>query len=268
MIFACPKCMGKLTECGGSAVCENGHSYDKSRYGYYNLLLSERGGVHGDNKEMVAARRAFLGRGYYGALADKISHICAEFIGQGEVILDAGCGEGYYVSKIAEKCRKVGTRIIVFDISKDAVRYAARTEAADEYAVASSYRMPIATGSVDMVVNTFSPQAKDETARVLRSGGYFIMAIPGEEHLFGLKSAIYDVPYKNEVMDTRLDGFTLVSEDEVRYSIELNTREDIASLFMMTPYAYRTRARDKEKILSLDSLKTDAHFIILVYRKD
>ena len=94
------------------------------------------------------------------------------------------------------------------------------------------------------------------------------MAIPAEEHLFGLKSAIYKNPYKNEVADTALSGFTLIGKDELRYELKLDSRESIKSLFMMTPYAYRTKKEDKEKILASESLMTEVHFLVLTYRKD
>lgn len=269
MIFTCPKCMGKLNICdGGVARCERGHSYDKSRFGYYNLLLSERGGVHGDNKEMVLARREFLASGAYEPLAKLLAERCREHMPEGGVLLDAGCGEGYYTSRVREKLMDIPTRVAVFDISKDAVREAAKKKCASFYAVASSYKIPLEDESVDLVLNTFSPQAREETHRVLKSGGHFIMAIPAEEHLFGLKAAIYENPYKNEVADTALEGFTLISRDEVRYTLKLDTAEGIRALFMMTPYAYRTKAKDREKVLSLSYLETSAHFLVLTYRKD
>ena len=94
------------------------------------------------------------------------------------------------------------------------------------------------------------------------------MVIPAEEHLFGLKSAIYDTPYKNEVSDTALKGFSLVSSEELKYELKLDTEADIRALFMMTPYAYRTNEKGRERVLSLKNLKTLAHFVILTYRKD
>ena len=93
------------------------------------------------------------------------------------------------------------------------------------------------------------------------------MAIPGEMHLFGLKQAIYDTPYKNVVADTALDGFELVEDEPLDYGIKLDYKEDIRNLFMMTPYAYRTRPEDREKILSLESLETKIDFRVFVYRK-
>jgi hypothetical protein len=40
--------------------------------------------------------------------------------------------------------------------------------------------MPVADGSVDMIISTFSPLAAEEVRRALRVGGKFIMAIPAE----------------------------------------------------------------------------------------
>ena len=79
MFFICPKCGGRLeVSATGAAVCENRHSYDRSRGGYYNLLLAGGGGTHGDNAEMVAARQKFLSRGYYQPLAECICRAVAE----------------------------------------------------------------------------------------------------------------------------------------------------------------------------------------------
>ena len=127
--------------------------------------------------------------------------------------------------------------------------------------------MPIADSSFDAVINTFSPLAHSETLRVLKRGGVFIMAIPGENHLFELKSVIYDTPYKNTVQDTALEGFELVEAQPLTYKMDLDTREKIKNLFMMTPYAYRTRQADKMKVDSLEKLECTADFLTLVYKK-
>ena len=127
--------------------------------------------------------------------------------------------------------------------------------------------MPVADESFDTVVNTFSPLALEETRRVLRQGGHFIMAIPGEMHLFSLKSAIYETPYKNVVADTTLSGFELIEDEPLTYKIGLDSLEAIKNLFMMTPYAYRTKPADREKILSLERLETEVDFRVFVYRK-
>lgn len=269
MLFCCPKCGLALEEKGNVTSCKNGHSFDRAKGGYYNLLLSNKGGVHGDNKDMVLARRAFLGAGYYAPLAERVASLAAEYTSSGSVLLDAGCGEGYYTDKVESAVRaKYGeSRVCAFDISKDAVREARRKNSFIELAVAGSYSMPLPDGSVDAVINTFSPLALSEVARVLSSHGTFIIVIPGEEHLYELKSAIYDTPYKNTVSDTALDGFSLFLDEKLSFRMHLPSPEAVGALFKMTPYAYRTSPENVKKVEALESLVCTADFRILVYRK-
>ena len=264
MKFVCPKCGAPLAvaECG-NARCENNHSFDRARAGYYNLLLGSSAGNHGDNREMLNARRAFLDTGAYRPLADAVAEICESYAAGGS-ILDVGCGEGYYTNIIEERCH---AEISAFDISKDAVKLAYKRNSHFSLAVASAYSVPVADSSFDLVTNMFSPLAVNEIYRALRPNGIFVMAIPGEEHLFGLKSATYKTPYKNEVQPKELPGFELISEKRVRYEMHLTSNEEVRSLFMMTPYAYRTGREERERILSLCELRTDADFYVLTYRK-
>ena len=270
MLFVCPKCSAPLSECEGRAVCPLAHSYDRARGGYYNLLLGASAHTHGDNKEMVLARRAFLGAGYYSPLAERVSALVLASAPEGARVLDIGLGEGYYTDFIerALLSRDGYTRVAGFDISKDAVRVAGGKNKRISLAVASAYRMPISDRAVDVAVNMFSPLALSETRRVLKSGGSFIMAIPGRRHLYALKAAIYDNPYENEVADTALDGFTLECEETLSYQMELSDSETLRSLFMMTPYAYRTGARERERLYSLEKLDVEADFQIFVYKKN
>ena len=270
MLFVCPKCKRKLANIPDNrAICELGHSFDRAKEGYYNLLLGSNGGVHGDNKEMVLARREFLCSGAYAPLAERLSDTVIKYAAKDSVILDAGCGEGYYTDAVEKRLCESGVdaSVIGFDISRDAVRYAAKKNRSLSLVVASSYDMPIADGSVDILINVFSPLAIDETSRVLRSGGKFVMAIPDENHLFGLKSVLYERPYKNTVADSALDGFKLLSEEKISYALTLDSTEKIRSLFMMTPYAYRTPKSAGERLLTMQSLTTEIEFILFTYER-
>ena len=270
MIFVCPKCYGKLnTQPDGRAVCQKGHSYDKSRFGYYNLLLTSVGGTHGDNREMVDARRTFLDTGAYFPLAERIATLACDSFVRGGVMLDVGLGEGYYTSVVSERLREcVGDVTVVgFDISKDAARYAKKRCPEAEVAVASAYKIPLSDSSVDLVTNVFSPLALDETVRVLRRGGRFIMAVPDVYHLWELKSLLYKTPYKNELSDPALSGLDLISSSRVSTLLELDTPEKVKSLFMMTPYAYRTPPEARERLYKTERLTVRAEFVVFVYEK-
>ena len=270
MKFICPKCHGKLNiKEDGNVVCDAGHSYDRSRFGYYNLLLSATGGVHGDNREMIDARRGFLDTGAYAPLADKLSERVSCHVVEGGVLLDLGCGEGYYTERIMSglSASSRSVEVIGFDISKDAAKYSARRCKCATVAVASAYKMPIADGAVDLAVNVFSPLAREETHRVLKRGGKFIMAIPDKKHLFGLKSALYKTPYENEVADTALEGFKLISAERIAYTLNLTDKKTISDLFMMTPYAYRTPKAARDAFFERDTLSTEVEFIVFVYER-
>ena len=105
MDFACPKCKEKLLLEGNTKKCINNHCFDRAKAGYYNLLLGAGGGTHGDNAEMVEARRTFLSGGFYEPLADKLAASVTEHTAKFGCVLDAGCGEGYYTDKIETMLR-------------------------------------------------------------------------------------------------------------------------------------------------------------------
>ena len=269
MLFVCPKCGESLTDNGRIAVCKNKHAYDKSREGYLNLLLSNRGGTHGDNKEMILARRGFLSRDYYRPLADKVAEAVLSVTPKCAAVLDAGSGEGYYTD-IVERAlfeRDKDSNVHAFDISKEAVREVSKKNKRIRLAVAGSYRMPLRDGSVNTVINTFSPLASEEIRRVLADGGAFVMAVPGEEHLFDLKEILYDTPYKNAYKDPHLDGFELLAQKRIRYRFNMDSAVEIHDLFMMTPYAYRTPKESRDRLLELSHLECTADFILLTYKK-
>ena len=269
MFFVCPKCKEKLNMQGNSAVCALGHSYDRSKKGYFNLLLGRVGGTHGDNREMLEARRLFLEGGYYKPLAEAVASAVCEYTPTCGAVLDIGCGEGYYTDHIerALSARDGKSFVAGFDISKDATAMTHKRNSRVECAVAGAYDMPVEDGAVNTAVNMFSPLAANEILRCLKPDGAFVMAIPAENHLFGLKSLLYDTPYRNTVADTAIEGFELVSDRSISYEITLDKNESILALFGMTPYAYRTGKAGRERIEAVATLTTEVDFRLFVYKK-
>ena len=265
--YICPIC-GAPLKGEKTLKCENNHCFDRAKSGYVNLL-SGKGGNHGDPKEMILSRKNFLDKGYYQPLAQKISELCFKYTPDDSVLLDAGCGECYYTEKIYSEFMQNGKNCFFagIDVSKDAVNYGAKRFKSCELAAASVYAMPIAEGSCDTVINIFSPLAREEYLRVLKNNGVLIMAIGGRDHLWSLKKAVYDIPYKNEPADYALEGFELLEKTEVKYDIELGSNEDIMNLFSMTPYYHKTSQSDIAKLKSLDILNTEVEFEVLCYKK-
>ncbi len=270
--FICPVCKEPLADCVSLYRCSNNHCFDKSRFGYVNLLQSQKSSAkrHGDDRMMVRARRDFLDKGYYEFLRDALCVISEKYLKNAGFIADAGCGECYYSSEIYSIMKNNGSSAMFYgiDISKDALEFAFKRKCGFSTAVASVFSLPFADSSLDAVFNVFAPEADSEFKRVLKTGGYFIEVIPLENHLFELKKEIYDNPYLNEVPDAVLQGFVLAEEIKIRKEINLVNNEDIQNLFKMTPYYYKTSKEDQRKIEGLKALNTQAEFGIRVYRKD
>ena len=270
-IFRCPNCGRPLAREPHRLACPAGHSFDLAKSGYVNLLLSHGAGPkhHGDDKRMVKARSTFLQKGHYAPMRQELLRQGLAAASENMVVLDAGCGEGYYTAALAELLRQQGLcpHVAGIDISKEALQEAAKRDRQSEYAVASCFHLPVGDGSIDLLLSVFAPYCGEDFLRVLRPGGSFLMVIPLENHLYGLKQAIYEKPYRNEVKPYDLPGFRLEECRELRYQITLHGQEEIESLFMMTPYYYKTGAADQQKLLTKTTLTTPAEFAVLRYKK-
>lgn len=270
--FICPVCKAKLDDCGSLYRCKSNHCFDKSKFGYVNLLQSQKSSSkrHGDDRLMVRARRDFLDKGYYGFLRDELCRVSLKYLKNAVFVADVGCGECYYSSKILEEMKNAGSEISFFgiDISKDALEFAFKRKCGFSTAVASIFSLPFADSSLDAVLNVFAPESDAEFLRVLKKGGLMIKVIPLENHLMELKKAIYDKPYLNEVLSARTEGFEIIEEVKICREIELCSNEDILNLFRMTPYYYKTGIDDQKKIDALNSLAVQAEFGIRIYRKE
>lgn len=273
--WQCPLCGAPLA--GESPLkCSKGHSFDRAKEGYWNLLpvQSMRTKAPGDSKEMVAARRAFLNAGYYAIFGQALGDLSLEYgiPARSDAplhLLDAGCGEGWYDRCIAQQFHSAGKPLALtgFDIAKPAVRLASKALPKAQYAVASSFSQPIHTGWADLLLNCFSPFAQDEFLRVLRPSGRMIYVVPGAEHLYQMKAVLYETPYKNPVQQIAYPGFSPIAEREVTGRITVPAAQ-LEALFAMTPYYWKTPRDGAARLAALPELTTDISFRFLVFEKD
>ncbi len=252
---------GHLLCCGAKTHC-----FDMAKSGYVHLAPRHSGG--GDSREAVRARTAFLSAGYYGAAADALCKLLARHVSTG-LVVDAGCGEGYYTNRIA---RMIGYTVCGFDLSRDAVDAAAKAARREQngarYAVASVFELPLMDEHADAVVNIFAPCAEGEFCRVLKKGGVLLLMGAGERHLLGLKRALYDQTYENAERADLPHNMRLVEQLTVRDEITVQGSEQIGHLFSMTPYYWRTSPTDRQKLDALDTLTTEIEFDLRVYVKE
>lgn len=270
-VLKCPVCGGELAPIERSFRCGKAHSFDLAKQNYVNLLMSNKSSSkrHGDDKLMVKARKDFLEKDYYLFLREEICRLASLYRKEGSVdFLDAGCGEGWYTSAVRERLESTGgCSAVGVDISKEALMAAGRRDKSVTWAVASINSLPVGDESCDVILNVFAPHDDAEFRRVLRPDGIVIKVMPLESHLFGLKKAVYDKPYLNGPAEYAPEGFEMVCRSEKREMLHIESSEDIQNLFMMTPYYYKTGREDQEKLRSLQSLETEAHFAICVVRK-
>ncbi len=261
----CPLCGAPLTVGEKTLVCggERRHNFDRAKSGYVNL--NTHASTSGDDKEMAKARAAFLRRGYYAPLAETI----AKESDGGKLLVDAGCGEGYYTEIAAQGFESA----LGADLSKYAIDLAAKSAKqkgiAEKmlYTTASVYALPLADGSADCVINVFAPCVEEEYTRVLCDGGKLIVAAAGRDHLHGLKSVLYDTVIPNEERSDYPKELHLTKTLSVAYEADI-VGEDIRALFMMTPYYYRTSRERAERLYAMDTLRTLLDFEVRVYTKE
>lgn len=271
-MLLCPVCNQPLVRDAKRYSCKNNHSFDRSKEGYVHLLTSNR--MHskapGDDKGMAAARNRFLSGEYYRVLRERLEALALRYTPeQSPVVLDSGCGEGYYTAGVTRALTEAGRSPSVtgIDISKFSLRWAAKRSKEVEFAVASAYHLPVADNSVDLLVNCFSPLGLEEFRRVLKPGGVFLYVVPAPRHLWQLKEVLYERPYENTEEQTEYDGFCYEEISRVREVIHLPDSQAMLDLFQMTPYYWRTPKSGLERLKSRKTLDTEIAFDIHVFRK-
>lgn len=264
-ILRCPVCAQALSADAHTLRCGSGHSFDLAKEGYCNLLRTGKpGDSKGDNKEMARSRRDFLEKGYFAPLARAVGECAARYTGDGDTVLDICCGEGYYTDFLTKRLPR---RYFGFDLSKNMVRLAAKRRCGATFFVANIASVPVHDASVKLAFHLFAPFHAAEFGRILATDGVIVTAVPGKQHLFGLKQVLYDTPYENDEQPPKADGLTLTDTLRVREQITLPSREDIAALFQMTPYYYHTPAEGRQRLDALHRLATDIEFVLYIYHK-
>lgn len=265
-LLRCPLCHDPLTLEATLARCPRGHSFDRAREGYFNLLpVQNKNSLDpGDDADMVAARRAFLEAGHYAPFRDTLAGLLAA-LRPGHLV-DSGCGEGWYSTALA-RCAEATT---AFDISKSAMKRAAKRDSGITWLVASSNDIPLADHSADALLAIFSPLETAEAARVLKPGATLLVAAPGPKHLWELREALYAEvhPHQAEKWQEELQSqFLFHSEARVQFDITLPDNAAVNQLLKMTPHYWRAARDRRTRVENLPALVTQADFRILQFRR-
>ena len=264
MRLRCPNCGNALEKQEKAYICPKGHSFDIARQGYVNLLTVQQNHSlnPGDTREQVLSRRAFLEEGYYapicGALIEE-----AKNLGISGPVLDIGCGEGYYSSRLAEA---LDAELVGLDISKEAVRCAAAKYKGPTWLTATAAHIPVEDGSAGLVTSLFALTLPEEFKRVLRKDGYYFQVLAAQDHLLGLKSIIYpELKFKDKDTVPSLPGFELVKSVPIRFTFTVEGQQ-VQNLFSMTPHVFRIGKEGAENLRKTETLTDTASCVLNVYR--
>ena len=264
--LACPLDGLKLESKNRQWCCPNGHSFDTAKQGYINLLpVQQKRSRHpGDSKAMVSARAQFLNAGFYEPIAQRLSDVITALIKGKEslCILDAGCGEGYYLDHITHSMNALESNIdlsfIGLDISKQAILKASKRNREITWVVGTNRQPPVCDNSVDIILCIFGFVNLEGFSRILKPEGRVILLDPGPEHLKELRAIIYDeVRYcEPEHSDSvKSEIFSLVDNQHYRFKTGALNNENITDLLMMTPHLFRANKSGKEAAARLQALE-------------
>ena len=264
MELVCPVC-GKTLQRGEKEYrCENRHSFDIARQGHVNLLVVQQ--KHslnpGDTRAQVLSRRSFLEGGFYEPIANALCR-AAEELGAKGPVLDVGCGEGYYGTRLAAA---MNAELTGLDISKEAVRCAAAKYKGPQWICGTASHLPVKDGSVGTLTSLFALTLPEEFRRVLAQDGLYFQVLAAQDHLLGLKSIIYpELKLKEKDSVPELPGFERISSVPIRFTFTVQG-EQVQNLLSMTPHVYRISKEGAARLAATEKLTDTASAVLNIYR--
>jgi len=274
-LLNCPVCHAGLTDHQKMLTCTNKHTFDTAKEGYVNLLLKK---LPGDTKEMLTARRTFLEHEHYRPLSSAINELVAANLEKTSSplhILDAGCGEGYYLGRLQHYLAKLQPSVpsyyIGVDISKDAIKMAAKKYQKALFIVANlKERLTFSDATFDVILNIFAPRNADEFTRVIAPEGLLIVIIPGPTHLLQLRSTLHllniEENKQQHVIEQFAKQFQLVTSTPVTYDLLLQG-EEIMQAVTMTPNYWHMSDETRKALGEITAIQTQVEFLCLVFKR-
>ncbi|NMS88466.1 methyltransferase domain-containing protein [Clostridioides difficile] len=253
-VFKCPLCKENMAEVDKNSVkCVNKHCFDISKKGYVNLLNSNTKTIY--DKELFESRHEIYNSNVYDYLIEEIKSIIKNCTlnKYSNYILDAGCGEGYFLNKLYEdeeinnRCKLIG-----IDIAKEGISIATREENEIIWCISDLANLPLQDSKFDIILNVLSPANYKEFTRVLSNAGIVVKIVPESNYLKEIRTSIQkniknsDYDNKN-IVDVFKKHLDLIYDNRINYKTNINVL-NLSNLIKMTPL---TSSLDEEDILML-----------------
>ncbi len=234
-LLRCPLCGGGFEKRENSLICAKRHTFDIARQGSVNFVPQQKESFY--KKELFEARARVFEAGVYSMVVDTLSQAITRHVPkENPVLLDAGCGEGYYAKAV---CPGRAMTRIGFDLAKEAVKLAAKGEKTAFFCAADLKNIPLRDHSVDILLDIFTPANYAEFARVLAPGGLVFKLAPRAGYLKELRQAAAHLLRRSEYDGGQVESYVkekmnLVEQTAITYTLPVK-KEIVESLARMTP---------------------------------
>jgi len=277
-LFQCPLCKGPLQpNATYSLVCPNRHTFDLSKNGSVHLL-AHAAKPSKYSEPMFEARQALCKSGFFDELIAHVAEIGRHHLRTSATeemrVLDAGCGEGFHLAKLADLWGGRQHRHLLgvgIDIAKAGIRIAAREYPGLLWCVADLSRAPFRDNRFHLILNIFSPTNYAEMTRLLDDNGLLVKVVPGADYLIELRQRLYDRKDKQVYSNARIierfrEQCRMTACHQVRYAKTLSDR-DMKHLLAMTPLLWDVPARVAEALLASNLRTVTVDAVILAGEK-
>ncbi|MEG6616148.1 methyltransferase domain-containing protein [Peptococcaceae bacterium 1198_IL3148] len=275
-IFKCPFCSNQMHLVDlKSLICTNRHCFDLAKQGYVNLFTHAIKTKY--DKQMFNSRRVICNIGFFDPLIEKISQLILNEIkanGDSVKILDAGCGEGFHLSRIKEKISQstaIDLLAVGCDISKEGIIIAAKAHPNNIWCVADLNKCPFKDNQFNFILNILSTANYTEFQRMLADDGIIIKVVPDSSYLQELRQIFYEKTDKasytnNQTVELFKNNLSFVDMQRVQYSVPIDNTT-IEHLIHMTPLSWGTTESQWQRALEMNLKEITIDLTILVGKK-